>query len=106
MRIADQNSLEHEKEEQITKLKGELEQLDNTLNSEKGLHEVKLFLKEADDLHGGKLAEAATDIYLRAIDAAGNAEVYAANSQNTGMQARIEAKIGEIYFRCLHKTEA
>ena len=89
MRIADLNSLEHEKEEQITKLKGELEQLDNTLNSEKGLHEVNDLKKEAEEVHGGQLAESAVDIYLRAIDAAGHAMTSAENSQNTGMQARI-----------------
>lgn len=80
--------------------------LDNTLNAAKGEHEVNRLLLVAEDSHGGKLAEAATYVYQRAVEAAVNALECAKKSKNLGMQARIEAVIGNIYFRCLHKTEA
>ena len=65
---------------------------------------MEVLLVEANE-SGGPLAETATEAYLRAVDCAGTALTYAENSQNTAMQARIEAKIGNIYYKCLHKAE-
>ena len=80
-KTTDQEIYEHEKDEQIQKLKEEIDKQSFNLSAEMGLHDSKELVKMGDEVikshdgteKGGKLSEYSRPTYIRGIDALGSA---------------------------------
>ena len=66
-------------------MKTQLELLNNTLNAERGLHDLEALVKEAEQDHGGPEQQSSVNIYTAAIDAGAGALRSAEDSENIGM---------------------
>ena len=66
-------------------MKTQLELQDNTLNAERGLHDLEALVTEAETDHGGPEQQSSVNIYTAAIDAGASALRFAEDSQNIGM---------------------
>ena len=108
-KTTDQEDYEHEKEEQILKLKEDIDKQSFNLSADMGLHDSKELVKMGDEviqshdgsLKGGRLSEYSRPTYIRAIDALGSALREAEACESLSLQARINAQMGFIHYLCL-----
>ena len=68
------------------------------------LHDAEELIKEADK-HGGKESKSAEQIYIEALSCCGTASASAKGANDLSKQAETEAKIGQLYFKCLFKGD-